>query len=174
MNGKNIFFTNIVIILTLLTLFFWTKTFYFWMQESLDKNDSIVLETKERKELLDKLNELKKSNKINKTLEKKFYKSFNENEILNFFYNHTNNDEVWIKINSISINKWSQNSIWFIEWEITLWISVRDEESFLTFLTFLNNSREYQFYLNYISYPMWNTENGFNINLPIKVFYKQA
>jgi hypothetical protein len=78
-----------------------------------------------------------------------------------------------VEIQNISISKWNRNELGFTETNLDLSLIVSDEETMKRILDFFaSTSSKYNFIIDNFNYPNdWRTKS-FNINIPLKIFYK--
>ena len=114
-----------------------------------------------------------KSWKIDKKELDKYLISFNENELTDYFYSYSNSNPTKLKIQSISLTKWSLNEFGFHEWQISLQVLFANEQAMIDTLNFLNWSDKYKLFVHEFTYPMSSSmQQAFSVTLPIKVLYK--
>lgn len=136
-----------------------------------ESNNKLEEKTNEYKEI-EKIKQDIESWKIDKKELDKYLVKFNENELIEYFYNYANTNPAKLKITSINISKWTLNEFWFKEWKIDLQVMFADEKSMLDMLSFINTSDKYKMFVHELTYPYWNTTQTFTTTIPIKVLYK--
>ena len=84
-----------------------------------------------------------------------------------------NRNPTKLKIQSISLTKWSLNEFGFHEWQISLQVLFANEQAMIDTLNFLNWSDKYKLFVHEFTYPMSSSmQQAFSVTLPIKVLYK--
>lgn len=175
-NSKYKLFSYLFILLTLFVIFLFTKNIYF----EISSNKAIKEEL--TKALEDKNKELQKVNKIKTDIDTwkyndlnldKFLITFDEDDLIDYFYSYAQKNSSKFEINSLSFQKWEPNEFWFTEWTINLSATFLNEKTMLEVIdNLIINSSKYNFYILSFSYPMWNTSWPITLSIPIKVLYK--
>lgn len=175
-NKKNTKIISIfIIIISFLFLLTVTKNIYFDLQVSQDELDNVQSELSKKGEDLSKLNSIKtalsSSGELADTLNR-YNADFSEQSILDYFYSYSYRPNSWVIINNISIDKWYKNEYGFIEWNINLAMTMRDESAMQAFIDFVNLANwKYNFVLSNFSYPLGMVTKDFQVSIPLKVFY---
>ncbi len=170
------FISYLVILLSLFVLVIFTKAEISYIQENADTKDTIEAELKTETEKLAALNKIEAELKQDDSETKRYDVELSEDKLMNYFYGYieTIDAEVGtIAIKSLSMNEWKVNEIGFMESAITLNINVSNEAVMKQFLDFtVSSDSEYQFFIDSFYYPTDGREGGFNVNLPLKLYYK--
>lgn len=164
-----------IIILSFLFLVIITKNIYFDLQVSQDQLANIDSDISKKNDELSKLNNIKQTLNTSSDLSNmltRYTRDFSEQSILDYFYAYSYRPNSGIIINNISMDKWYKNEYGFIEWNINLAITFRDESSMQAFIDFLNLANwKYNFIITNFSYPLGMVTKDFQVSIPLKVFY---
>lgn len=177
-DSKNVFLANILIILALFVLVFFTKNYYTDFHVATDNK------IENEKLLEEKNNELTKLQnvKMNLTEEdkenyKRYDSSYSDAEVLYFIHDLARNENKWISIEAIKSEEWIENKYGFKEGNINVSVSYETEEDLLKFVSGLTNSEEYVIFIDKLSYAMTHSSLNNNTttkktNLPLVIYYK--
>ena len=172
----NKFISYLVILLSLFVLVLFTKTEVMNMQENFDAKDTVELELQAKTNELSELNEIEKKLKKDDSATKRYEVSITEDKLMNYFYGYieTIDSQVGsIGIKSISISEEKENELGFLETSVTLSLNVSNEAVLKQFLDFtVQESADYQFFIDSFFFPTDWREGGFSVNLPLKLYYK--
>lgn len=177
MNSKSKYtiLTYLFLLLTIFTLFIFTKNFYYDFKVNRENIKSLTQELAQKNEEYQKLSDIKLAIDSGKSDIKNFDKfliNFDEDEITNYFYEYANNN-IWdLKIDSISLSQGKLNEFWFMESQIDIIASFAWEEDMINMLNFVLTSEKYNFYIHEFNYPLWNIKWPFSVTIPLKVLYK--
>ncbi|QFR38762.1 hypothetical protein A9Q91_00825 [Candidatus Gracilibacteria bacterium 28_42_T64] len=170
-NQNNKIISYLIIFVSLFILFLFTKDQYLILQEKSDLKESYVLELQEKKETLDSLNKIKNELKKDESITKRYLNEINEDEIIEYFYSYSERGTISIK--NISLGEGKVNELGFIESKINVSARVENEAAMKEFLNFLiTPGAKYNFFIESFSYPKDGREGSFNVNVPLKLFYK--
>lgn len=175
-NNQNKLVSYFLILLSIFLLLFFVKDSYFKLQENLDSLSIKNTGNNDKKETLAELNSIKQKPWLENVV-KKYIHNFDENEILDYFYAYVNKNKFgsWYSmINSINLEKWSKNEYGFNEWKINLSVVFSDEIELFKMLNFITwKTSIYSFFIDNFTFPNEpNSETWFQVNIPIRVFYK--
>jgi hypothetical protein len=101
-----------------------------------------------------------------------------EDEILEYIYSKIETDnlnyEDWAAVvRNISITKGDINEIGFNEATLNLSLRLPSEQRLMDILDFFTwEESKYKFFINSFVYPKISTWSSFNVNIPLKIFYK--
>ena len=102
--------------------------------------------------------------------------SLSEEDILDYFFSYADSIDASagiLTINNINISKVKENELWFYETSINVSALVSNEEVMKWFLDYLvAEDSKYRFFIQNYSYPFDEREGNFNIQLPLKIFYR--
>lgn len=179
-NDQNKLLSYFLVFVSFFIIIFFAKDYYSSYQENSDTLSVKQTELSDKRTKLTNLETLNKKIASNKWWEvdeiKKYVHEINENELLDYFYAYVNNNRNWswyILIDSISFEKWTVNEYGFNEWTVNLNITVSDEQKMFEILDFVTAPTSmYKFFLDNFSFPNNKSEWSFQVNLPLKVFYK--
>lgn len=173
---NNKFISYIIILVALFILVLITKGQFEVLQEKLDVKETQTISLAEKRAKLDELNN--KKVELSKSSEDidKYTMEIKEDEIIDYIYSYVENindkDGITI-IKSISISDPEDTEMWFRETNITLNLSVPNEEKIKKILDFLTSSEsKYKFFVSSFSFPYGKVEWGYNISVPLKVLNK--
>lgn len=165
----------ILILVTIFLVLLFTKDLIITSKENQARvselNNTLEQKNKELQEVNLLKDDIKSWKKDKKELDKYLIK-FDENELVDYFYNYANLNPSKVKINSVNITKWTLNEFGFHEWKVDLKVIFSDENAMLDMLNYLNNSEKYKLFVHEFTYPMSTTTQAFSVTLPIKVLYK--
>lgn len=175
-NKNNKFVSYLVFLLALFILILFTNDIFFKIQENKDLREQVKSELETKKNTLKKLNELKEEmNKSNINIEK-YNVVINDSEIMNYIYSNIEkmSSTDWIiMINNILIWETKQTEIWFKETVININLKVPNEKKLKEIFDFLTSKdSKYNFILWSLSFPYWNLNTDFNINIPLRILHK--
>lgn len=177
-NNKNkTFISYLTVLISLFILVFITKWQFAYTQEKLDEKSTLNAELSEKKEELNNLNKLKTTLGSSewKNIEK-YLSLFREDEIIKYIYDYAysiDSEKINLHIKWISFSEGKKNELWFIESSVNLSVRVRDNIAMMNLLNFLiSDKSKYNFIIESFTYPNDWSEEPFNLNIPLKVFYK--
>ena len=144
-------------------------------REEIKANSTIE---QEKRDEIQRLNDIKQKLLSSDEDISKYLIDFNEDDIIDYIYwrvefdNSKNSD--WLTVvRSISISEPVLNEMWFRESNISLNLRFPSEDRMLSMLDFLTSSdSKYKFFITSFSYNGNISDWGFNITIPLKVFYK--
>ncbi len=178
---NNKFVSYLIILVALFILVLVTKNQYDilqWKLDSKETNNNILIEKETKLQWLKSLEQ-----KLAKTSENidKYIVEIKEDELIDYLFSNIEriNKEEWVaaEIKSISISEPIDTEIWFKESNITLNISVPNEEISKKILDFLTwKESKYNFFVSSFSFPYGEKKEwGYNMSIPLKVLhtYKQ-
>ena len=166
--------TYIAFILSFAILIFFTKSLFYSVKDSSNQKDVLLSEIEQKTKEFDELSIIQADLKTwkGKEIYDKYLIKFEEQEIIWYFYNYLKNNPWKLKINNISLNKWSINEFWITEWTINLSLTFINEQAMISMLDMLINNDKYNFFIHSFTYPIENTKQPFNVEIPLKVLYK--
>ncbi len=175
-NNQNKLISYFFIVLSIFIILFLTKDSYFKLKENMDNLSEKNNEYTEQQELLKKLNLIKENKELSKTV-KPYIHEMKENEILDHFYWQVKNNSFWsgyVVLNWINLEKWSKNEYWFNEGKINLSLIVSDNHELYKMLNFITwPSLKYKFFMDNFNFSYnKDSKSWYQVNIPIKVFYK--
>jgi len=174
-NWKDNFLSYIFIIISIVLVSFVIYPFFndiISLEDENEMNTIKIEDLKTEKEKLESIKDLLDKDEDTKNIISKYLNSTDENKILDFFYNYSDNADNWIIIKNLSITKWVVWLKWFNEAKVILALKVSSEKKLLEFIDFLrSDSSEYKIFINELNYKIWSNES-FEIDLPLNVYYK--
>jgi len=180
---NNQFLSYLVVLLALFILILFTKDQIMNIQSNSDQVEQLNAEyTKARatQEEFKKI-ELEVEDKDSETqrylIEDENGKSwFSEDEMVNYFYSYADSIQSgsWsLTIKSVHISPISENEMWFLESNISLNVEVSNEKVMKALLDYLiDQDSKYRFFIESFNYPFDGREGTFNVQLPLKIFYR--
>ncbi len=179
-NDQNKLLFYFLLFVSLFIIIFFTKDYYYNLQENNDILTTKQSELAEKRTTLTNLETLNKKIIANKWWDveeiKKYVHEIKEDELIDYFYAYVNNNRNWsgyILIDSINFEKWAKNEYWFNEWRINLSLTVSDETKMFEILDFVTSPKSsYKFFIGSFTFPNDKSWASFQVNLPLKVFYK--
>jgi len=178
-NSNKKFISMFILLIWLAIFVFFTQDIYSSLMDKIETNEKIK-EIQDKKIILrDKLSEKAKELKINKWDSEvnkeisKYLQEYSEDRIINLIYDFSSSySKNWqILIKNIKMSEWKENEIWFKEAKINISARVSNKKVMIDFLNFVIENEEYKFFIDSFNVPK-KTNVPFNIQLPIKVFYK--
>ncbi len=128
---------------------------------------------------LTKLNEIEKKLKdADTTKVSPYLMEIKEDEILEYIYSKIESDNLnyddWAAVvRNISITKGDINEIGFNEATLNLSLRLPSEQRLMDILDFFTwEESKYKFFINSFVYPKISSWSSFNVNIPLKIFYK--
>lgn len=175
-NKNNKFVSYLVFLLALFILVLFTNDIFSKIQENKDTRGQTKLELETKKNTLKQLNDLKvKMNNSNIDIEK-YNVVISDSEIMNYIYSNIEkmSSTDWIiMINNILIWDTKETEIWFKETVININLKVPNEKKLKQVFDFLTSKdSKYNFILWSLSFPYWNLNTDFNINIPLRILHK--
>lgn len=173
---NNRFASYVITLIALFVLVLFTKDQIMLIQENNDLKETYTLELNNKKAKLAELNELKKELASSQANIEKFKVSLKEDELIDYIYSYieSTNDSSGVSIvKSLSISDSTDTEIGFKETNINLTIKVPNENKFKAIVEFLTSSdSKYNFYISSLTFPYGETEEGFNVWIPLKIFHR--
>ena len=170
------FISYLVVLLGLFVLVIFTKNEIGYMQENLDQKETAEIQLETDKKELSDLNKIESDLKKDDSATKRYDITMSEDKLMNYFYSYleTISAEVGtISIKSLALSEGKKNEFGFLESTVTLSMNVSNDKVMKQFLDFaVSENAEYQFFIDTFYYPTDDREGGFNINLPLKLYYK--
>lgn len=170
----------ILILASLFIIILFTKNVFFNLQASFDEKNLKIQEKQTEKETLDRLEQINEKLKswTWDTEVLKYLNGLKEDEIVDYIYSMAEEGHLGT-IKNLSISKWKENELWFLESDISLTMDVDSEEKMQDVLDFfVKNDSKYKFFINTFSYQkpvetlMTKNISSFEITIPLKLFYK--
>lgn len=172
----NKFVSYLILLFSLFILFLLTLKQYENMQVNFDKKSELETEINEKRNTIKKYNDISEKIKIDDKILKKYLTNIHEDELIDYIYSYvenSNTDESVIEIQNLSISKGIKNELGFNQTNLDLSLIVSNEDTMKRILDFFASpSSKYNFIIDNFSYPNdWRTKS-FNVNIPLKIFYK--
>lgn len=179
-NNQNKLLFYFLVFVSFFILIFFAKDYYYTLQENNDILATKQAEVNEKRKTLTDLETLSKKIASKKWAEVseigKYVHEIKEDELIDYFYAYVNNNRNWswyILIDTISFEKWAKNEYGFNEWSVNLSLTVSDETKMLEILDFVTSPNStYKFFIDNFSFPNDKSGTSFQVNLPLRVFYK--
>ncbi len=175
-NNQNKLLFYFLIVLSLFIIVFFAKDLYKSVLSNMDIVETKQIEADSQRKVATKLEEVKKNVWKNQQI-KKYDKEVKEDELITYFNDWVHNNKTWswyTIIDSMSFDQWTINEYGFKEGKINLFVTVSDEEEMIAMLNFIRSEEsEYQFFIDNFSFPNDpNNKWAFQVNIPIRMFYK--
>lgn len=175
-NAKYKFLTYLFLLLSVFVLFLFSKNIY----------SEIIYNNKEKQTLLEKIEQKNQeyaslvkiksdidSGNIENTDFEKFLSDFSEDELVEYFYAHANNNKTKWSIESLSLSEGTYNEFGFKEAKIDINAIFTTEKDMMDIISALIlNSPKYNLYIHQLNYPMGTISWPISVSLPIKLLYK--
>jgi len=177
MNQNSKFISLFLLLISFFIIVFFTKWIFYDLQGNLDTNAKDIKELDAKKEELWKLDSLKKSLQKGDDKEiEKYTIPFREDILSAYIYEYVENTnwQGWfIAIKDLNFSEGTINEYGFKEWKFDISARISDEISLLRFLSFLTSKdSKYKFFIENFSYSDSSWVWGFNVSIPLRVFYK--
>lgn len=173
-NNKVLNYFMVLISLFIVVLF--TSGQFVKLQENKDVSSQLENEIQEVRKQLEKLEDIKKQITQSWASTQRYLTQFSEDEILDYLYTYqetSNNAQGNLQITSINLSQGVLNDYGFYEKEIMVEAIVSDEMVMMTFLDYLvAEDAKYRFFIEGFSYPNDDRQGGYNIAIPLKIFYR--
>lgn len=185
---NNTFVSYLIVLLALFILVLFTKDQVMNMQFNLDQKEQINSELKnvriKQQALVDTAADVEKQWSVTQRYlrpEVEGEKSienimFTEDEILKYFHDYSNlvnSGSGTIFIKDINVSQKTENEFGFFETKININAEVSDKKMMMTFLDYLiAEDAQYRFFIDNFFYPNDEREGNFNIQVPLKIFYR--
>lgn len=168
-------YSYMLVILTLFLVLFFTKDALYQLKVDKSVKTDIENQITQMNAEIEEISKIKKdieSGTIDKNQLDKYLVSFNENELVSFFYDYSISKAWKMKIKNISINEWTKNEFGFSESLIDVQAAFSTQQDLLDFITEINSNDKYNFYVHELNYPFGNNKEILQVNVPVKVLYK--
>ncbi len=173
-NNKFLTYSLVLISLFIVTLF--TSTQVMNVQENSDISHQLEKEITDVRKQQDELQKIKQQITQSWAVTQRYLSDFTENQILDYLYTYqetSNNAKGNLQITSISLTQAVENDFGFLEKELTIEAIVSDEQVMKDFLNYLvAQDAKYRFFIQDFNYPNDGREGGYNISIPLKIFYR--
>lgn len=175
-NNQNKLLFYVLLLISFFILLSFTKWNYLSILKNMDSIEVKNAELKDKEKILNELEAISKDTSKEKDIVK-YVHDVKEDELIDYFYNYASTSRSWswfIIIDSINFEKWSKNEYSFNEWRINLMLTVSDEQEMFKMLDFITSETStYKFFIDNFSFPNdTSREWSFQVNIPIKMFYK--
>lgn len=172
-NSKAI--SYMLIILSFLFLIIVTKSMYYDVQVAGDNLSQAKIDLSKKSVDLDKMNKIKASLTTNSDVAKsleKFSSKVSEQDLIEYFFSYSYKPNSWVSINSMSMDMWAKNEIGFMQANVSLALTFRDEIAMQNFMSFLtSDTSKYSFILENFAYPFGENNKNFQVSVPLKLLY---
>ncbi len=167
---KNIY-ASVLILITIIVLFFFTKNIYFSKIENQENLNNLTIKAEEIKKELDTLDDIKKKlnsdNKTKKDIEKYAW-DYREDIILNSIFSKMS----WILVKDISMNKWQKLPNWLSMADISINIDVANLQTLNNYLLYLTSENSnMRFVVKSVNFPFWSNNTSFSVSLNLWMYY---
>lgn len=172
--SKNVFIANVLVILSLLGLFIFTKGAYADMQETLEKKDRLVAEKTTTENTLKNFKFIKKRiDEGGATELQKFANEFNEANAIDFVFDAVKDTEINAIVKEINVSKPTLNKFGFTEARMELSLDLGNVDRIMTLIDNINNSEKYEMFIENFTLPNSKESEGLDsIKLPYVVYFK--
>jgi len=181
-NGNNKFFSYIIILWAFFVLIFFTRTYFYSLQEKLDERYENTSKLEDIKKELSELEKLKKDfvsnqDKLLKNVSK-YTIDFNSKNIFNYIYTYVDkanaNGKESIIMKSLNFKEGTVWDLGFTEGTIIVTARFSSQKELLKFMNYLiNPNSQYSFFIDNFSYPNFWKGGSFQATIPLKMFYKK-
>lgn len=176
-NKNTKIYSYIIILIWLFVLVLFTRNAYEKIQVSLDDRQIEQNNLESARQKVDRLNTLELKYSGQETEIAKYTASFTESEIISYIYAEIDRRNMWWQsvatTRSLSLKEWTVNEIWFHEANLILNLRVPNEARMKDMLNFfVRDDSKYKFFIDSFTVPEAATDAGFNVTIPLKVFYR--
>jgi hypothetical protein len=179
---NNKIYSYILLLISLFVLVLFTRWQFTNLQISFDEKEQAEINLQSSRDEVSRLNKIETELNSSDVNISKYLNNVTEDNIIDYVYSQIERDNIsssdWIiSVRSMSLQEEKTNEFWFKEIWIILNLRVPNENRMYRILDFFvwENSK-YKFFIESFSYSNNNTSNvsdsGFNITIPLKVFYK--
>lgn len=178
-NKNNKIYWYIIILISLFILVLFTRIQFNNIQVSLDEKSTSESRYQIARNEVDRLNEIEKKLNSSEVDVSKYINEIKEDDIIDYIYGNIEDYNLDIAstgeiiVRSMSLKEGKVNEIWFNELDIVLNLRVSNEERMYKALDFfVSEDSKYKFFIESFSYTNVGQDSGFNITIPLKIFYK--
>lgn len=173
---NNQFLSYVIILISLFILVLFTKDQIMNVQSNIDQKEVLNSELQNVRVKQENLQKIALEVAHEDSVTKRFLTPFTEDEIIDYFYNYADkiNTGSWnLLINSIQISQATENQLGFLESNVSINAQVSDENVMKNFLDYIiSEDSKYKFFIENYFHPLDGREWNFNIQLPLKIFYR--
>ncbi len=173
---NNKFLSYFLILISLFIVILFTSNQVMNVQENNDRFQELEKEISDVREQQEELQKIKQDITQSGAVTQRYLSDFTENEMLDYLYTYqeTSNNAQWnLQITSISLTQASENDFGFLEKEVTIDAIVSDQQVMKDFLNYLvAEDAKYRFFISNFNFPNDGREGGYNISVPLKIFYR--
>lgn len=173
---NNQFLSYVVVLISLFILVLFTKDQIMNAQSNIDQKEVLNIELQKVRVEQENLQKIALEVGQEDSVTKRFLTPFTEDEIIDYFYSYADqiNTGSWnLLINNIQITQATENQLGFLEAKVNVNAQVSDEAVMKAFLDYLiAEDAEYRFFIDSFFHPLDGREGNFNIQLPLKIFYR--
>lgn len=173
---NNKFLSYFLILISLFIVILFTSNQVMYVQENNDRFQELEKEISDVREQQEELQKIKQDITQSGAVTQRYLSDFTENEMLDYLYTYqeTSNNAQWnLQITSIGLTQASENDFGFLEKEVTIDAIVSDQQVMKDFLNYLvAQDAKYRFFIQDFNYPNDGREGGYNISVPLKIFYR--
>lgn len=176
------FFSYIIILASLFFVVFITKNIFATTQQYLDTKSQFQSKITKAEEELSQLNTLKTQLENNQDPTSKestrFAIEYDSKSIFEYIYayadavNSGGTGETII-MRWLSVGEWNLSDLGMKEAVVNVSARFSSQKTFLKFLNYITSSEaKYSFFIESLSYPTFGVDGGFQISIPLKIYYK--
>lgn len=173
---NNKFLSYFLVLISLFIVILFTSSQFMQLQENNDEHRQLEKEIAQVREQQENLEAVKKQITQSGALTQRYLSDFTENEILDYLYTYqetSNNAQGNLQITSIALSQPEENDFGFYEKQVTVEAIVSDQEVMKSFLDYLvAEDAKYRFFVDDFNYPNDGREGGYNISVPLTIFYR--
>lgn len=173
---NNRFVSYLIVLLALFILILFTKDQIMNVQFNLDKKEQINSELENVREKQKALVSTAIDVEKEWSQTQRYLTPFTEDEILEYLYSYAEDVNIGsgtIFIKDINISQKLENELGFFETKVNINAQVSDKEMMKSFLDYLvAEDAKYRFFIDTFFYPNDQREGSFNIQVPLKIFYR--
>lgn len=173
---NNTFVSYLIVLSALFILILFTKDQVMNMQFNLDQKEQVTRELQDARKKQAALVKTAADVKKEWSQTERYLTPFTEDEILEYLHSYSdtvNAGSGTIFINSINISEKTENELGFFETKVNINAEVSDKAMMKSFLDYLvAEDAKYRFFIDSFFYPNDEREGNFNIQIPLKIFYR--
>lgn len=172
--SKNVFIANVLVILSLLGLFIFTKGAYSEMQEQIELRAGNKAQEKTTEITLNKFKNIKKNIENGENSELvKYTNSFDEANAIQFVFDMLKNSEIEGTVGSVNITKPEINAYGFREVKLDISASIDSEDKIMKLIDNINKSEDHKMFIESFALPKTDKEGRISaVKLPLLVYFK--
>lgn len=173
---NNKFLSYFLILISLFIVVLFTSSQVMKLQENNDRSHQLKEEIQDVRNQQDELQKIKQQITQSGAVTQRYLADFKENEMLDYLYTYqeiSNNAQWNLQITNISLTEAQENDFGFLEKTVNVEAIVSDAQVMKDFLDYLvAEDAKYRFFISDFNFPNDGREGGYNVSIPLKIFYR--